>query len=230
MSYKNHKDQKLLAEAYGQVQEAAPVGMGSRFGNWAARKALKYVPFTGNVKSKLEGKKEYSEEVNNLKKELYKFIGKYGVKTITYNVLGNYLQQSGLQGNTVNKLLQTQSTLGLGDKQINEFIRTVVKERGVKFQPQQQYHQPQQQTTKPIIRGAVPDRALEYLPPEHRKAWDSYYINNPQAIPLYKKKFPKSKVVPGKKPATKPAPAPQQQQQQQQSVTQSQIDAANNMY
>lgn len=185
MSYKNHKDQKLLAEAYGQVQEAAPVGMGSRFGNWAKRKALSIVPFTGGVKSKLEGQKEYNDEVNKLKTDLDRHIGKYNIKKITKGVLGKYLQLNQLYGKTTKELLQpgTQGTNSLTDTQINEFIKSAVTERGEPDNYSQQDQQPQQQNEQ------LPDMPLERMDPQMKQAWEQYFSQNPRAYYEYTQKF-----------------------------------------
>jgi hypothetical protein len=74
----NNKDQRLIAEAYNKVLEAAPVGLFSRIGSRIKAKAQQIIPFTGES-GKVET--EMKEKINNAKtrfQTLYRL--RYGEK------------------------------------------------------------------------------------------------------------------------------------------------------
>lgn len=215
----NKTDQDLIVEAYEQVQEAAPVGIMSRLGNWAARKALKFVPFTGGTKSKLEGKQEFAKETNDLKNNLYKYQGKYNIKGgVTKGILGQFLKINGYRGKTVRELLaaannpQTKfsSAVPLKDKEINNYLISAVREKGLPEEPQAkqarlaQTRQAAQQTQQVQQQPQVPDIPLQQMDPNVMQAWLGYFKTNPQALFLYTNKF--GNAAPASKPKPK-APA-----------------------
>jgi len=126
-------DQQRITEAYAQVQEAAPAGIGTRLGTWAKGKAVGVLgPLARGAQSRNQGQKEFQAEVNKLKVELQRYLGKIGVgkSEITGDVLAGYLKSKGQQTPTVNSLedgTNADSTLNDGD--INNFIIQSYKEK-----------------------------------------------------------------------------------------------------
>lgn len=126
-------DQQRITEAYKLVQEWAPAGIGTRLGTWAKGKAWGALgPLARGAQSNIQGQKEFQTEVNKLKVELQRYLGKIGVSKseITGDVLAGYLKSKGQQTPTVNTLesdANVDSTLS--DSDINNFIIQSYKEK-----------------------------------------------------------------------------------------------------
>jgi len=126
-------DQQRITEAYKLVQERAPAGIGTRLGTWAKGKAYGALgPLARGAQSNIQGQKDFQTEVNKLKIELDRYIGKIGVKKsqITGDVLAGYLKSKGQNTPTVNTLQDAtnlDSTLKDGD--INQYIIQSYKEK-----------------------------------------------------------------------------------------------------
>jgi len=126
-------DQQRITEAYKLVQERAPAGIGTRLGTWAKGKAYGALgPLARGAQSNIQGQKDFQTEVNKLKIELDRYIGKIGVKKsqITGDVLAGYLKSKGQNTPTVNTLQDaTNLDSTLNDNDINQFIIQSYKEK-----------------------------------------------------------------------------------------------------
>jgi hypothetical protein len=162
-------DQQRITEAYKLVQEAAPVGIGSRLGTWAAGKAVGALgPLARGAQSRNLGQKDFQQEVNKLKIELNRYLGKVGVgkSEITSDILASYLISKGHKTPTVNTL-QTPANVDsiLSDNDVNKYIIQSYKEKAlnkpnVGNKPQQQVPQPAQQTTSTQTKQAVDQKRV----------------------------------------------------------------------
>jgi hypothetical protein len=140
-------DQQRITEAYKLIQEAAPIGIGSQLGTWAAGKAVGALgPLARGSQSRNLGQKDFQREVNKLKIELNRYTGKIGVgkSEISGDILASYLTSKGHKTPTVDTLQDPANADSiLSDNDINTYIIQSYKEKarnkpGVGGKPTQQ--------------------------------------------------------------------------------------------
>jgi len=125
-------DQQRITEAYKLVQEwsplAAPEGTGMRaqFDTWAKSKLAGALgPLGRNAQNKYQGRKEFQDEVNQLKYGIQRYLSRAGLskENITGKILAEYLRNSGQSTPTVTELNKppVDATV-LKDNVINQYI------------------------------------------------------------------------------------------------------------
>lgn len=128
----NDKDTQLIFEKYQQVQEAAPIGIGQRFGNWAAQKVAGVIPFTGNWKARLQGEKQAQTEINQLKTQFERFKGQFRLKkdSVQARHLYTFLASNGISKDSKTmKMLAHNPNFFLDDSSVNENIRNAYQDQ-----------------------------------------------------------------------------------------------------
>jgi len=121
----NDRDTQLIFEKYKQIQEASPIGITQRFGNWAKTKVANVLPFTGNWKARLEGEKQAQTEINQLKTQFERFKGQFRLKkdSVQARHLYSFLRNYGITDNSKTmKMLRRNPNFYLNDKSVNENI------------------------------------------------------------------------------------------------------------
>lgn len=120
------KDSRLIFEKYQQIQEASPVSLGQRLGNWAKRKVAAALPtFTGNWKYRLEGEKQAQTEIIKLKQQFERFKGQFRLKKddVQARHLFTFLKNNGVNENgNAMKSLKQNPNMYLDDSEVNTFI------------------------------------------------------------------------------------------------------------
>lgn len=120
------KDSQLIFEKYQQIQEASPIGLGQRFGNWAKRKIAAALPtFTGDWGHRLAGEKQAQTEIIKLKQQFERFKGQFRLKAnnVQARHLFTFLKNNGVNENgNAMKSLKQNLNMYLDDNEVNTFI------------------------------------------------------------------------------------------------------------
>lgn len=151
------KDSQLIFEKYQQIQEASPIGLGQRLGNWAKRKVASALPtFTGDWKHRLEGEKQSHDELIELKRNFEKFKGRYKIKSnaVTGRHLYTFLKTQGYHGMAFEALGKKLWNTKLSEKDIIKIMLRTHQQQGtsgkyIKHQKPQVTQTPQQNKPQP---------------------------------------------------------------------------------
>lgn len=127
------KDSQLIFEKYQQIQEASPIGLGQRFGNWAKRKIAAALPtFTGDWGHRLAGEKQAQTEIIKLKQQFERFKGQFRLQkdNVQSRHLFTFLKNNGIDENiNAMKSLKKNPNMYLDDNEVNTFINDSYQEQ-----------------------------------------------------------------------------------------------------
>lgn len=115
--------EKLKPELGKVIEEANPVGVGSRIKNWGMSK----IP-SQSVQATAQGRAQFAQQANALKYQYNRYVGSIGknASTVLKSDLATFLQQKGVDLNRpeFNDLIQNPNA-PISDIEVNDIIRTV---------------------------------------------------------------------------------------------------------